>query len=68
MDDLNKLTQEAQRILMGKMDLQTMYMRVYILSNGEVFPEMKAKWNQLWTECVVEAANKLGYLWWYMEY
>ena len=59
---VNKVTEEAHRILMGKMECQTVYMRVYILSEGKVFPEMKAKWNQLWSECVVEAANKLGYL------
>ena len=44
--DVNKLTQEAHRILMGKIERQTMFMRVYILSEGEVFPEMKAKETQ----------------------
>ena len=62
MDDLNTLTTEAQRVLMGRLEYETIYMRVYIMSKGEVFPEMKAKYNQLWTECVIEAANTLGYL------
>ena len=62
MEDLDTLTAEAQRILMGRLEYETVYMRVYIMSKGEVFPEMKAKYNQLWTECVIEAANTLGYL------
>lgn len=62
MEDVDTLTAEAQRILMGRLEHETVYMRVYIMSEGEVFPEMKAKYNQLWTECVIEAANTLGYL------
>lgn len=62
MDDLNTLTTEAQRVLMGRLEHETIYMRVYIMSKGEVFPEMKAKFDQLWTECVIEAANTLGYM------
>ena len=62
MEHLDTLTLEAQNILMGKLECQTVYMRVYIMSKGEVFPEMEAKYNQLWAECVIEAANKLGYL------
>ena len=62
MEDLDTLTTEAQRVLMGKLEYETVYMRVYILSKGEVFPEMKAKFDQLWTECVMKAANTLGYI------
>lgn len=61
-DQLNTLTLEAHRVLMGKLESETVYMRVYIMSKGEVFPEMEAKYKQLWTECVIEAANTLGYL------
>ena len=55
-----RVDQEATRILVGK--ALPLYMRVYILSNGEVFPEMEAEFKQLWSECVNEAANTLGYL------
>ena len=61
-DQLNTLTLEAQRVLMGKLESETVYMRVYIMSKGEVFPEMETKYKQLWAECVIEAANTLGYL------
>ena len=61
-EQLNALTLEAQNILMGKLESGTVYMRVYVMSKGEVFPEMEAKYNQLWAECVIEAANTLGYL------
>lgn len=59
---MDNLTLEADRILMGRLESETIYMRVYIQSNGEVFPEMESKYKQLWAECVIEAANNLGYL------
>ena len=58
-DQLNTLTLEAQRVLMGKLESETVYMRVYIMSKGEVFPEMEAKYKQLWAECVIEAYQYL---------
>ena len=61
-EQLNTLIFEAQRVLMTKLECQTVYMRVYIMSKGEVFPDMEAQYKQLWSECVIEAANTLGYL------
>lgn len=60
MENLDTLTLEAQRVLMGKLESETVYMRVHIMSKGEVFPEMEAEYKQLWAECVIEAANRLN--------
>ena len=55
-----RIIQEANRILMGKP--KSIYMSVYIQSHGEVFPEMEEDYKELWTQCVLEAANNLGYI------
>ena len=61
MDQQAMLEKEANRILMGKLESQPIYMRVYILSKGEVFSDMVVEYTQLWCACVQEAAFNLGY-------
>ena len=53
----DQLNAEANRLLLSKLQNHSIYLRVFILSGGEVFPELETEFRQLWSECVEEAVN-----------
>ena len=55
----DEIFQEALRILNGKLPYKNINMWVYLRSNGEVFSELKGEFEQLWSECIVEATYNL---------
>ena len=47
--------EHVEELLRRKLVTASIYLRVYALSGGEVFPELKEEFDTLWDACVEEA-------------